>query len=116
MQLIYCIKDYHMDNREHLVGLFTTKEVAYIGTQQYLDYLIYDARTYLGGKELEEELDYITKVKEDFLPMINSFKLEVGHGASTKCFSIECLPVYEGMEDFFRTDNTTDLKGGKDGN
>lgn len=112
MQLIYCIKDYHMDSGEHLVGLFTTKEAAYIGTQQYLDYLIYDARTYIGGKELEEELDYITKVKENFLPMINSFELREGHGACAEHFDIKSLLLYEGMEDFFRTDSTTDLKGG----
>lgn len=101
MQLIYCIKDYHIDGGDHLVGLFTTKEAAYIGTQQYLDYLIYDARTYIGGKELEEELNYITRVKENFLPIINSFELRVGHGASAEYFGIKCLALYEGMEDFF---------------
>lgn len=101
MQLIYCIKDYHMSENGYLVGLFTTKEAAYIGTQQYLDYLIYDARTYIGGEELEKELDYIAKVKGQFLPRINSFELKEGRSEWAECFTIECLPLYEGMEDFF---------------
>jgi len=101
MQLIYCIKDYHESERGFLVGLFTTKEAAYIGTQQYLDYLIYDARTYIGGEELEKELNYIAKVKENFLPIINSFELRVGSSEGIDCFSVECLAIYEKMEDFF---------------
>lgn len=101
MQLIYCVKDYHLSERGNLVGLFTTKEAAYIGTQQYLDYLIYDARTYIGGEELEKELDYIAKVKEKFLPRINSFELREGSSEGVECFSVECFALYEGMEDFF---------------
>ncbi len=101
MQLIYCIKDYHMSERGYLVGLFTTKEAAYIGTQQYLDYLTHDARTYIGGEELKKELDYIAKVKEKFLPRINSFELRVGSSEGIECFSVECLALYEGMGDFF---------------
>ena len=101
MQFIYCIKDYHMSERGCLVGLFTTKEAAYIGTQQYLDYLIHDARTYIGGEKLKKELDYIAKVKEKFLPIINSFELGVGRSEWTESFCIECHALYEKMEDFF---------------
>lgn len=104
MQLIFEIKEYHSNDYGHLVGLFSSKEMAFIGTQQYLNYLTDDAKIYLGDEKLEEELLFIEEVRKNFLPKIATFVPARGKSEGINCFSIECLPLYDEVKDFFEAD------------
>ena len=110
MQLIFKIKDYHLNDYGHSVGLFSSKEMAYIGTQQYLDYLVDDAKIYLDGEKLEEELLFIKEARKKFLPIIANFIPVRGKSEFINYFSIECIPLHNEVKDFFEADSITDLE------
>lgn len=101
MQLIFIIRDHYLSDYGSIIGSYSTKELAHIGVQKYLESLTDDARLYLGGEKLAQELERIKKMKKEFLPIIANYKPCIGRNSSACWLSIEVMPLYNSIQDFY---------------